>query len=259
MSCKLMELFAYINILICTLASIFFVNMFREEIMRFFSLVLLVLFLSIPVLAQPASKYVGVSHCLLCHSGESHGMVMEKWKAGPHARAYLSLETEKAKEILTQRYMLVGNPLDHSFCLECHAIMIDPKSTNTNYQHKTEGVSCEACHGQGKSYSTSEIMSNRKLAIKNGLIAEPKTTCKKCHNENGHSSDWYNYQSNWSKINHAINKDKTKEAQTKSESSLEGEHIPSSTEMMNNEKPEFPAEDPIQPKIRKSGGKKRKR
>lgn len=257
------------------------VNIFREEIMRFFSLVLLTFFLAIlilvqpvlaqPVLVQPAHEYVGSSNCGLCHSGEANGYIMENWKVGPHARAFQSLGTEKAKTILLEKYGLMGNPKDEVMCRGCHITGFNSTSTNstsTSTSNPTnlladEGVSCEGCHGQGKDYSTAEIMKNRDKAIKLGLNSDPKIMCNKCHNESGHSKTTFDFVSAWQSIKHSRNNLDSGlpgvPKNTNTEPPLPVQPIPSSssssstTETMQNPVIELPTASPTTTEPSESG------
>jgi len=214
--------------------------------------------------AQPESNYVGSDKCGLCHSGIANGNIMEKWSSGPHANAFKSLATERANSILTEKYGLIGNPQEEVLCLSCHLTGFEGKSSSTNTIHQEEGVSCEACHGAGKLYAKEEIMRNRELSIQNGLTELPKYSCKQCHNEKGHSTNIFSFESSWPEIQHMRNYGNSNPDQTQKESTPGGTSTnlnksPSSTEMMHNGVPALPTPDPSLPQIEKPAAKKKKK
>jgi len=102
-------------------------------------------------------------------------------------------------------------------------------------------------------------MSNHDLAVKNGLIADPKSACKKCHNENGHTPVWYNYEENWSKINHARIKVDTNQGQKQPGTAVDGKQVPTTIEMMKTQELDLPVAKPLQTKIDKPGVKRGKK
>ena len=48
---------------------------------------------------RDASNYVGVKMCAICHKKDDSGNQMGVWEKGPHAKAFETLGTDKAKEI----------------------------------------------------------------------------------------------------------------------------------------------------------------
>jgi hypothetical protein len=112
------------------------------------------------VLAQPQPAnpfaYLGAGSCSAsaCHGNQtSHRIVGSEftlWAArDPHAKAYESLFHEKS---LTMQKALDSKipPHEDGRCLKCH---VSPRYNSPQPMHfKTDGVSCETCHGPAKQW-----------------------------------------------------------------------------------------------------------
>ena len=110
--------------------------------------------------SQPStSKYVGAGSCSAsaCHNANpAHGRLGSEFATwmtrDPHARAYEVLFNERSKSI--QKNLRQSTPSHQdSRCLKCH---VAPDYDDTNppaaSYFKTDGVSCESCHGGARDW-----------------------------------------------------------------------------------------------------------
>ena len=148
---------------------------------RNLTLVLVVLFL-ITLAFAGTHNYISAGKCKMCHKGEKKGMIFEKWQESSHAKAYATLGEAAAKEVYT-KLGKTGNPQEDADCLKCHVTGYGEDAALTAALTKDEGVGCEACHGAGADYKSMATMKDKALSIENGMVAEPKEGCVKCHND----------------------------------------------------------------------------
>jgi len=159
--------------------------------------------LAVPVLflAAPNRKYVGASACKLCHKSEMQGRQYVIWEESLHAKAFLNLRTDKAREIGAAAG--VSDPVSNVQCLGCHAPLADKAP-----ELRDEGVTCEVCHGPGSAYKKLSVMQDREKAVQNGLVlygADPgmiEAHCLKCH-QNPHGNP-YDFRAAWERIKHPV-------------------------------------------------------
>jgi hypothetical protein len=164
----------------------------------------LVVILSIAVLAiflaAKDATYVGASACKLCHKAELQGRQYVIWEASLHAKSYASLTTPKALEVA--KSMGASDPPENAQCLGCHA----PLAAKAP-ELKTEGVTCEVCHGAGSGYRKLPIMQDKANAVQNGLILYPDSAaiqahCMECH-QNPHGKA-FDFKAAWETIKHPV-------------------------------------------------------
>lgn len=125
-----------------------------------------------------AQDYIGAAKCKMCHNKPTSGEQYKKWSEGPHAKAFETLpEADRTNEK----------------CLKCHT---------TPTLEKSEGVSCEACHGPGSKYKAPAIMKDQAKSIENGLIVPDEALCKKCHNEESPNFKGFDFATYSAKIAH---------------------------------------------------------
>jgi len=96
----------------------------------------------------------------------------------------------------------VDKPADDPRCLKCHS----PLAAKAP-ELKTDGVSCEVCHGPGSEYKKLSVMKDKATAVKSGLILYGsseaiKAQCLKCH-ENPHGIS-FDFAAFWEKIKHPV-------------------------------------------------------
>jgi cytohesin len=146
-------------------------------------------------------RYVGSETCLNCHSdsGRAQGV---PWMRSRHAHAYWRLGADWALFLarLRPHYQDLDDPIDDERCHLCHVTAAqDPDALFAATYSKEEGVSCEACHGPGSLYVTTEVMSDREAFLANGGRIPDESTCRSCHR----NSDTFDFDEMWPKIAHA--------------------------------------------------------
>ncbi|HWQ08845.1 MAG TPA: multiheme c-type cytochrome [Holophaga sp.] len=154
----------------------------------------------VAVLLAQDNTYVGAQKCALCHKSEAQGRQFVIWEGTPHAKSFAALTSPKAADAC--KALGVDKPAEDPRCLKCHAPLADKAP-----ELKAEGVSCETCHGPGSAYRKLNIMKDKALAAKNGLIlyGSPeaiKAQCLKCH-ENPHGIA-FDFAAAWEKIKHPV-------------------------------------------------------
>ena len=153
---------------------------------------IIILSISILVNARRIPEYTGIDVCRKCHESNAIGNQYAVWAASPHANAYRTLSSTRAKKIGAKHS--IANPSKNTRCLKCH-------TTGGGKIDKTakEGVGCEACHGPGGDYydfSNHASFTNRnaayRKAVKLGMypiigidgIKAREKVCRHCHREN---------------------------------------------------------------------------
>ena len=134
-----------------------------------------------------AADLVGPESCRTCHE-EAYRI----WAASPHARAQSNLTPE-------QRRM----PL----CLQCHS-----RDEARSGEARVTGVSCETCHGGGRSYQPIEVMRDKELAHLFGLVDPGPSSCLVCHGGEQPSLGKFDVNAAMQNIDH-WSKDRARRAQ----------------------------------------------
>ncbi len=136
----------------------------------------------------------------MCHRTEKQGQQFPLWEKSKHAQSLAALSSPQAATIAQEAG--VSQPTESPQCLKCHS----PLSAEAP-ELKPEGVTCEVCHGPGSEYRKLNIMKDRELAVKNGLIIYGseeaiKKQCLSCHAKaHGRSFD---FASAWNTIKHPV-------------------------------------------------------
>jgi hypothetical protein len=147
------------------------------------------------------ANYVGSKACGICHKKDDEGNQLAKWQASPHAKAFETLGTDKAKEIAKARG--IDDPQQSPACLKCHATAYHWGEKIVTEKIKVEeGVSCESCHGPGKKYMPKSIMEDREKSIAAGLIYPATRSCTLCHNEESPTYKPFDEKTFFEKIAH---------------------------------------------------------
>lgn len=131
-------------------------------------------------------QFIGATKCKTCHKKPEAGEQFVLWEKGPHAKAYATLASEKAMEIAKAKG--IENPQEADECLSCHVTGHGAAAEllGTKYD-KTEGVTCEGCHGAGGDYYKKKtmvaIITGEIDAASVGLVKPDEKVCLTCHNE----------------------------------------------------------------------------
>lgn len=150
-------------------------------------------------------KYVGVKKCKMCHKGTKKGKIYETWLASKHAKAFETLANAESQKIAKEKG-IKGSPQEAKECLQCHVTGYGKPAMAT--LTKTEGVSCEACHGPGSSYKSMKIMkqiaAGKVKGEKYGMVTPDETNCKTCHNPKSPTYKEFKFDEMYKKIEHHI-------------------------------------------------------
>jgi hypothetical protein len=160
-------------------------------------LVVMTVLVSTALLSQTPT-YVGAAKCSICHRTESQGRQYPIWQASKHSQSVAALSSPEAAK--RAQAMGVQNPAASPVCFKCHEPLAEKAP-----EIKAEGVTCEVCHGPGSEYRKLNVMKDKALAVKNGLIlyGSPdaiKKLCLGCH-ENAHGMT-FDFTAAWEKIKH---------------------------------------------------------
>ncbi len=157
-------------------------------------------------LSQGPLLYLGA---VSCSSSNCHGSVKANaplsslsytiWKRqDPHAQAYRTLTSDRSKKI-AEKLQLEAPAEKSAICINCHAApqniyeVSNSTSNSSNLEFVSNGVSCEACHGQAakwlephRSYAWNSPLWNESRKSKTGFKQLKSTliraeTCASCH------------------------------------------------------------------------------
>jgi hypothetical protein len=149
--------------------------------------------------------YVGSAKCAMCHKSDAKGNQLKVWQGSPHAKAYATLQGEKAKAIATEKKL--AKPAHESpECLKCHATAAMTAAPATAKVKLDEGVSCESCHGAGSAYQAMNVMKAIAAGTQDvkavGFVKADAATCTKCHNDQSPTFKGFKYEEHVKKIAH---------------------------------------------------------
>ena len=137
--------------------------------------------------ARDASLYVGKKTCRMCHKKASTGNQYAKWESGPHAKAFQTLATDKAKAVAAK--LGIEDAQKSGKCLKCHSTAYNfTETVQTEKVAVDSGITCQSCHGPGKNYKSKKVMKDRKLSIDKGMVYPASKSCSLCHNKS--SATW---------------------------------------------------------------------
>ena len=138
-------------------------------------------------------QYAGATKCRSCHEKDGIGNQYGKWLDSRHAKAYGTLASEKAKKWGKEEG--IDDPQTSDKCVKCHvAGHGEPKARLGMKYAKTEGVTCEGCHGAGSDYRKKKIMMKQEEAVKHGLLLQNEKVCTTCHNDESPAWDPKRYK-----------------------------------------------------------------
>jgi hypothetical protein len=150
---------------------------------------------------KPSPRYVGARRCLECHGAADHGQAVP-WLRSQHAHAYWRLSGDWARYLagLRPHYRDVKDPVSDERCLLCHVTgSQDPDAIYASSYRPADGITCEACHGAGSLYASTEVMSDRDAFLANGGRIPDASTCRSCHR----NSDDFDWDERWPQIAHS--------------------------------------------------------
>ncbi len=166
-----------------------------------------------------ANLLIANKMCKICHNKEETGNQFGLWEKGPHAHAYATLATARAREVA--KVLGIDNPQSSGKCLQCHSTAYGfTQEPVTKAIPIDEGISCQSCHGPAKNYMPKDKHArNRDIAIKNGMIYPTEAnTCRRCHNDSnptynperyttrdGRKVD-FDYDAAYEKIKHSLSR-----------------------------------------------------
>jgi hypothetical protein len=155
--------------------------------------------------SKPMFGYTGATVCKPCHNLPKTGKQYDLWAASKHGQAYMTLANEQSQKIA--KGMKIENAQKSDKCLKCHITGFGVPDTLLGSKYsKEEGVTCEACHGPGDKYKPMNIMKDKELALKNGLIEPTEKVCLTCHNEESPTYKPFKYAEAVKAIDHSYPK-----------------------------------------------------
>jgi hypothetical protein len=159
-----------------------------------------------PAAAAAKFDYVGVKKCAMCHKTVAKGGQFQQWEKSAHAKAYATLQGEKAKGIAAEKKL--ARPAHESpECLKCHVTAF-PVMANLATAKVTleESVSCESCHGPGSAYSPIAVMKEITAGTKDGkafgLTMPDAAVCQRCHNAESPTFKGFKFEEMVAKVSH---------------------------------------------------------
>jgi YVTN family beta-propeller protein len=154
----------------------------------------------------PGPKYAGALACGKCHGAQSGSRAYGTWRRSPHAGAYATLGTARAREIARQMGV-TGSPQRSDRCLACHATGGgEPAGRFLESFDPAQGVQCESCHGPGSEYLPQAVMLDAVARADAGLLQVDRTVCARCHTGGIHGRP-FDVEAAWPRIDHSAWKD----------------------------------------------------
>ncbi len=148
------------------------------------------------------NKYVGAKKCAMCHDKMAKGNAYAVWEKSKHAKAFETLKSKEADEIAKKKG-LKTSAAESPECLKCHV----SGGGKAEGAVKTEGVTCEGCHGPASAYLTvHNKKGNEAKAKEAGLVlsADNGKLCEKCHNSESPTFKGFDFKKMWPKVEHKL-------------------------------------------------------
>ncbi len=144
---------------------------------------------ALKAIASSEGTFVGAKKCKMCHN--KVGETFDKWEKGPHAGAFETLKSDKAKAIAKEKGLEDASKAPE--CLKCHvtafSMLEDEEKVDKKFPMEM-GVQCEACHGPGGDHAKARMKAKSKITddvLPAGLDGEMTLPdlglCLSCHNE----------------------------------------------------------------------------
>lgn len=121
------------------------------------------------------ARYIGSDRCASCHESRASGSAFERWRSGPHSRAY---------DILSETRSIAyrdSSGTELSDCLPCHTTIGREVWHEGEEKLLKEGVGCERCHGPGSEYTPSIVMRDAEEFRLHGGSGGSLQECGSCH------------------------------------------------------------------------------
>lgn len=148
------------------------------------------------------NKYVGVKKCAMCHDKMAKGNAYAMWEKSKHSKAFETLKSKEADEIAKKKGLKTA-AAESPECLKCH-VSGGGKAEGAT---KTEGVTCEGCHGPASAYlMVHNKKGNEAKAKEAGLVlsADEGKLCEKCHNSESPTFKGFKFKEMWPKVEHKL-------------------------------------------------------
>jgi cytochrome c peroxidase len=146
--------------------------------------------------------YLGAASCKACHQSPKKGAQYKMWLESPHAKAYETLLNDHSKKICKDMGITTA-PEETDQCLKCHVTGHGVKAELLDKKYdKTEGVSCESCHGPASAYKTTHIKDVEKAMTQGMRNPSDPEMCKACHNEESPTYKPFKYEEMLAEIAH---------------------------------------------------------
>jgi nitrate/TMAO reductase-like tetraheme cytochrome c subunit len=152
------------------------------------------------IVSAQTFKYIGADKCKMCHNKPATGDQYAQWQKTLHSKALKSLASQASLDWAKKNG--IADPTKEAKCLKCHSTYDAVAANLRGGILATEGVSCESCHGPGSAYKAPNIMKDKALAQKNGLIMPTKEVCLKCHNKENPFYKEFNFDVAFAKVKH---------------------------------------------------------
>lgn len=164
-----------------------------------------ILYLTSRNYSQVKFQYIGIEKCAtVCHKSEKQGSQLGIWQESKHSKAFVTLATPYAKELL-KKAGKEGDPQKSEVCLECHSTGYGKDKSAFAATFKIEeGVTCENCHGPGSAYKSISIMKDKEKFLASGGIIPKEKDCLKCHTGKVHDVHEFKFEERFKKIAHPI-------------------------------------------------------
>lgn len=169
-------------------------------------------------------EYVGSAKCKMCHKKVEDGNQYGKWEAGPHAKAFETLKSERSAQIAAEKG-IEGDAWKAPECLKCHVTGFgaggyevkckdfwnpaaeDKAGAKAVKRMKgLQAVGCESCHGAGSKYKSKKvklaIVAGEIEAASVGLLEVDEATCITCHNEESPTHKPFNFEERAAEVAH---------------------------------------------------------
>jgi hypothetical protein len=166
-------------------------------------------------------RYIGAAMCKNCHNGVDKGNAYDHWTQTPHAKAYETLASDKAKEI--GKKLGIDDPQKSEKCLKCHvtAYGVDKKEFKASFKVE-HGVQCEACHGPGEDHQKKRFAEAMKkdtppspMTPEEIVVGRAADKCQKCHNQDSPTYKPFCLAERMTKIEHLDPRKKRSEDELK--------------------------------------------